>query len=853
MPAWTDLLPTRSLPEVRFDTGTALERGSPMQAFRKAAPARKDSTEMKRRAVQLGALSVVVTLLAAGAWQTRGLWSSDQQTGNPGEVAAQTKGDPQVPDSASKGHPDPLAAPVDLTPRAGFPPASDARRPFRMRDTRRAGGGLELASLPPQRSAADEALSAALRTTEKSAAALDGPSAAVEQVSTTGGMTPSPAQVGLAPRAPLEEGDDGVLARGQSPGQSSPTLAGSNPLRGVGEATDEIPPFAPQGGRPAPTPREAFAKPPTTPPATLPSGGGARPIAAPAAAVPPPQGGRMPSEPSWSGVPTADLNSPPSGTAAAGSTFPSAPRGGGQLPPRSETFSRDPESPRMARGTPANRRSDLANLGPPVYADPPGRGAVGFPNAPTAQSSGGRPGDQALEGLQQAQVTVEKIAPAEIQVGKLATFEIHIHNIGRTPAKGIQVIDAVPQGTQLRGTSPRADHAAAGKIIWNVDTLAPGEERAFEVQLMPQQEGDIGSVAMIQFAAQASVRTRCTKAELQLHTTAPRKVMVGDQQVISIEIHNPGTGDATGVMLIENVPQGMSHTHGQSLEFEVGTLRAGETKESELVLTAEQAGLIENRLLARADANLQTEAVCQFEVIAPALQVAVSGPQRRYLERPATYRLQMQNPGTASAHDVELVSHLPKGMQFVRANNMGEYDPATHSVYWSLAELPANQTADVELEMLPTEPGQQKILVESKADQGLVDRAEQAVVVEGLAAIKIEVVDLQDPIEVGSETTYEIRIENQGTKAATHVEVAAVLPPGLSFVAAEGPTDYQQGPGRVLFNPLEMLAPKADTTFRINVQGVRSGDQRFRVQILTAELGQRPISEEENTTVYADQ
>ena len=66
--------------------------------------------------------------------------------------------------------------------------------------------------------------------------------------------------------------------------------------------------------------------------------------------------------------------------------------------------------------------------------------------------------------------------------------------------------------------------------------------------------------------------------------------MIGQEQRVKIELRNPGTGDATGVMLLENVPDNVKHAAGPALEFEIGTLRAGETRELELVLTAEKAG-----------------------------------------------------------------------------------------------------------------------------------------------------------------------------------------------------------------------------------------------------------------------
>jgi uncharacterized repeat protein (TIGR01451 family) len=305
-------------------------------------------------------------------------------------------------------------------------------------------------------------------------------------------------------------------------------------------------------------------------------------------------------------------------------------------------------------------------------------------------------------------------------------------------------------------------------------------------------------------------------------------------------------------MLLENVPQNVKHAAGPALEFEVGTLRAGETREMELVLTAEKAGPVENVLTARADGNLQVQQSVEFEVIAPDLRISVDGPATRYLERPATYQVSIENPGTAPAHDIELVTKLPKGMQFIKANNMGEYDAATHSVYWSLAQLPEGERGAVELVAMPVEPGQQTLEIEGKAQQGLVDEVKQDVTVKGIAALMFEVRDLEDPIEVGGETTYEIRVVNQGSKAATNVQVAVALPPeGIEAVSASGETGHQVNAGGIVFEPLAQLAPKTDTVYRVQVRGKQPGDQRIQVQVNSDEFTQ-PIRREESTRVFGD-
>ncbi len=464
----------------------------------------------------------------------------------------------------------------------------------------------------------------------------------------------------------------------------------------------------------------------------------------------------------------------------------------------------------------------------------------------------GRPGERLLEGVQSPSITIQKLAPQEIQVGKKCTFAIRVQNTGQRTAQNVQIRDEVPMGTQLLGTVPRAS-VSGSEILWDLGTLSVGEERTVEVELIPTDEGELGSVATVLFSAQASAKARCTRPELALRLSASKpQVLVGQQQLVQVEVSNPGSGDATGVMLLESVPSGVSHAAGPALELAIGTLRAGESRRLELVLNAEQAGQIENRMTARADANLQVDASCQFEVIAPRLQVSVEGPKRRYLERPATYQVSVQNPGTATAKEVKLVTHLPKGLQFVKANNMGEYDAATHSIHWSLAELPASEQGAVELVALPIEAGEQTLQIAVQADRGLEDRIEKRVMIEGLVAIMFEVVDVEDPIEIGGDTTYEIRVLNQGSKPATNVQVTAIMPPAIRAVSAQGETRHKIQGERVLFAPLPQLAPKADTTYRIHAQGLRPGDQRVRVQVTTDDLEQ-PITKEESTRVYSDQ
>lgn len=98
-----------------------------------------------------------------------------------------------------------------------------------------------------------------------------------------------------------------------------------------------------------------------------------------------------------------------------------------------------------------------------------------------------------------------------------------------------------------------------------------------------------------------------------------------------------------------------------------------------------------NNIIAKADSGLTAEHQIELEVIAPQLQVAVEGPQQRYLERQANYTITVANPRSAPANEVELLAILPTGLKFVSTNNSGYYDQSRHAVVWSLEQLPPGE------------------------------------------------------------------------------------------------------------------------------------------------------------------
>ena len=120
-----------------------------------------------------------------------------------------------------------------------------------------------------------------------------------------------------------------------------------------------------------------------------------------------------------------------------------------------------------------------------------------------------------------------------------------------------------------------------------------------------------------------------------------------------------------------------------------------------------------------------------------------------------------------------------------------------------------------------------------------------------MAALSFETQFMENLIEIGGETSCEIRVTNRGSKAASNVQVVALMPPGLRAVSAKGDTQNSLQGNQVAFAPLLQLAPGAEAIFMVSAQGVSPGDQRVKVRITSDD--EEPITKEASARVYADQ
>ena len=504
------------------------------------------------------------------------------------------------------------------------------------------------------------------------------------------------------------------------------------------------------------------------------------------------------------------------------------------------------------RGGPAERSNPTRPIEPQNTSMPPSNSDQSQANSQFKPLSSPAPGVRHLDGSQNPSMDIQKRAPAEVQVGIPSTFTLLVRNVGNATAFDVNVHDAVPKGAKLVRTSPTAQTDPSGKLLWKLGDMKAGSEQVLTVDLIPETEGELGSVASVTFAVQASVRTMSTQPKLVVNQKANASVLGGDDLRITIEVSNTGTGTARGVELEEDVPTNMRHSSGVStLGLTVGDLAPGESERFEIDLMAVSAGKAINKIRAISTNSASFESSATIDVVLPKLTLNVEGPRLRYLERQATYRTSVTNSGTAMAKNVELMLYLPRGMEFNSAANEGTYLPDQHAVAWSLSELNAGSSATTEVVLLPVQEGDFVLRLQGLSDGVRADAVDKKVQVEGQSELAFTVEDDNDPIETDGLTTYLIRITNTGTRMDNDVQLVIEMPDGSKSEQVNAPTNHQTSQRTIVFAPIPQMQPKDQQVYRVAVRHAKEG-----VLVLRAQLKSKnrpvPVVKEESTQVYLD-
>jgi uncharacterized repeat protein (TIGR01451 family) len=446
-------------------------------------------------------------------------------------------------------------------------------------------------------------------------------------------------------------------------------------------------------------------------------------------------------------------------------------------------------------------------------------------------------------------VQIRVRVPATVVAGQEIEYKICVENSANAPAHHVLVRGQVPPSARYVRANP-APTAFDPELIWELGTLEGCACKEIFLTLAPTGTDDVRFCARVQFEHGQCVTTQVARPALALVKRGPPQAQVGETLRYCLQVTNVGGAAASGIVLGDSLPVGLEHSSGKSsLTWDIGALAPGESRCIEYQVVARAAGKHCNKAIVTAPGGLREEVEHCVIVAEARLDLTKVGPARRFLTQPAVYHLTVVNSGSSTHTNVVLRDPLPANTTFVSASEGGQL--VGNEVQWNLGSLEPGAKRTVDVVLKATRVGRVCNRATAATDRGLTAQAEACTDFEGVPALLLEVVDNDDPVEVGARTSYTIIVRNQGSLVATNLRLVAYVPEQLAITRVTGPADHKKDGNQIAFEPLT-LQPQAEARYVVHVQALRPGDLRFVVEMTADQLGERPVREEESTRVYVD-
>jgi uncharacterized repeat protein (TIGR01451 family) len=455
-----------------------------------------------------------------------------------------------------------------------------------------------------------------------------------------------------------------------------------------------------------------------------------------------------------------------------------------------------------------------------------------------------------LGNRQEPAISLQWVGPTAAKVNQPNAYNLVIRNTCTIPVQQVMVRVRIPDNLSCGDAEPRAV-AEGNVLVWELGALQPKEERVLRLKLVAERKGDAAPQAWVTFTGSSILHIKIREPKLALKVQGSPKLLLGETAAFQLEVTNAGDGAADQVKIHANLSEGLECPRGNKMDFDIGSLAAGETRTVTVMCITKKGGAQKCEATAEAEGGLRAQEAASVSVTTPRLELQLVGPGLRYLGRKALYTFKVSNPGDAPATNVTMSDVVPEGFKVLAASDGGRHDFSAHTVSWFLGDIKPGEAREVKLEVQAANPGEFKHKVCAVGAHNLNAESELVTRIEGLSALMLEMVDIEDPIEVNSDTSYEVRISNTGSKVETKIKLVASIPDKMEFKSATGPVPFHEEGKQIVFEPLEKLAPRADAVFRINVKAVDQGIVRFKIQMTSTNLTE-PVIKMEATRIYSD-
>lgn len=463
------------------------------------------------------------------------------------------------------------------------------------------------------------------------------------------------------------------------------------------------------------------------------------------------------------------------------------------------------------------------------------------------------------------QLALEVTVPPTVGVGKDITCSMKLANNGRASTMPVTLRGTLPAGVELVRAEP-APVREGNQLIWTLSGLSAGQSRTLQTVFRSKLSGPV--TQSYQATSYDGLRdekqavTQVADPSIAVEINGPASIALGKPIQYTITLTNKGTGTASNIVLLHDCDAGLEHpTMGTSkpptVQMRIAALGPGQSRSEVLTLTSREAGKFSNRVTATADGNLTAKAEHAVTVQAAQLAIDLKAPTRCLINQQVDWTITVTNPGNAVVENCTVQDILPPQLSFVSADQQGMVQNG--QILWRLGNLAPgeNKVLHVKGVCRQATPAAIHTAVAS-AEPGLRRDAKSSLVIDGVPAFKLKVVDSQDPVPVGGKVTYRIEVSNQGSQAGDGVELRLVLPPEMKALTASGLVQPTFEGQVVRFPALNGLQPGQQFSYSVEAEvrklpaGTASKHQGiavFRAELRAASLPGEPVVVEESTTI----
>ncbi|MGL4422273.1 MAG: hypothetical protein ACRCZF_16505, partial [Gemmataceae bacterium] len=441
-------------------------------------------------------------------------------------------------------------------------------------------------------------------------------------------------------------------------------------------------------------------------------------------------------------------------------------------------------------------------------------------------------------------VALEWSGPKGLIVQQKGEYTLNVSNVSTQAVQKVMVQVRLPKHVVVSETQPAAK-IVEGIYAWDLGTIDVKTAKPIRLTLSPTQRGELAGQAWVTFTGNAGFTVNVHEPRLETTLAAPATVVRGESILVQTTVAN--SGDTRLSRVQPRLKAGADSFAGADYaEFD---LRRGEKQFFSVPTT--NPGKVDLLFSAQASDGTHSQSRATVQVLEPKLVVEIHGPKAGLVGRRAEYSVVVKNVGEVELPNIVAEVQLPVQCRLVESKS-GQAEEPVRSTKLQMGTLKPGAESSVPLKTIAAQTGSATFAVEATSAYKTVAKAETRTMIDGISALRMEVVDAIDPIEKGAETRYDIRITNTGTKSDTNLKLVCELPAGLEYVGCSGPTAGKlANKSQVIFEPISDLAPKTEAVFTVRVKASGNGDVRFKAALQSASL-RGTVSKEESTRIYGE-